>query len=96
MKTLNGWLQVIMNTLMFTDQTITPRTMWWSRKLTIVLYRTSGVGTFSTASRLNIYFRLRKVMVLPDNTAMGDGDYVDSEGEDYVFSEGDENDGELR
>ena len=33
-------------------------------------------------------------MVFPDDTAMGDGDYVDSEGEDYVFSEGDEDDDE--
>ena len=27
MKTLKGWLQVIMNTPMFADQTITPHTM---------------------------------------------------------------------
>ena len=31
-------------------------------------------------------------MVLPDDTAMYDGGYMDSEGEDYVFSEGDEDD----
>lgn len=29
-------------------------------------------------------------MVLPDDTAMYDGDYVDSEGDDYVCSEDDE------
>ena len=31
-------------------------------------------------------------MVLPHDTAMGDGEFVDSDGEDYVFSEGDEDD----
>ena len=29
-------------------------------------------------------------MVFPDDTAMCDEDYVNSEGEDYVFSESDE------
>ena len=54
MKALNWWPQVIMNTPMFADQTITPHTMCCSRKH-IVLYRTSGVSTctFSTTFSLN-------------------------------------------
>ena len=33
-------------------------------------------------------------MVLPDDTALCDGDYVDSEGDDYVCSEDGEDDEE--
>ena len=54
MKTLNGWLLVIMNIWMFVDQTIIPRTVYWSRKHTALL-RTSGVRRFSGTSCLKKY-----------------------------------------